>query len=1011
VRYFYKHPDRSRGLLCLAAWFLLFASCLAYGSNSSIVPKSADNEAEGPHYLAAHPGLDQLNHATFTERDGAPSGVRDIFESPDGFLWMTSNDGLVRFDGIKFEKDLFPGFPHVALESVFVDDNGDIWVGMLHGGILLVHGGQVTTMSGDGLPGGTVFSVERMSDGHIWAVTTKGVARWGGRRWLPVTASSGYFPHHPDEIANTKDRSLWIEDDGSYYTFNASLATFKKVPWSLYIRRNLDIPTDISWLPDPNDGAYGVRDDFNANWVVTPRGLDRYRWGPEGKANIEHVKLLSGSSPEGIYKDRDGNVWVWTDAGLDRFRANTVIPLPHIGELSQPTIAPNGHGGLWAASWLGPLQILGTEQAQDASYLSKEVGVVYGAPDGTIWWADAKGVSSMQDGVVQSHPDHGIFGNPPRDAYQAMAVDSTGSLWVSIAGHGLFHLDHDQWESVLPNRTAITNGAPYAIAIGASGSVWLAGPGNRVTVILGKSVKNYGEQQGLHLGTVLSVLFAEGHIWVGGQNGVSILDGDKFRQIETSDEATLDGASGLAMTNGGDVWVNGSDGLFRINHSDVSQTLRDFAHVIHLTTFNSSDGLDGRAVQIRPFPTLAPSPDGGLWISTDLGAYWISASAIKEPNVTLHPLITRIMADDISVNVAHASLPLHTHSLQISFTAPYLSAAERVRFKYKLQGVDRSWQDSGRRREAFYTTLPPGRYVFQVLAMIGGVSNTQGGAFTTLIIPAAWYQTTFAKFALGVVIVACLVWLFIARSRRDARRARIRMTERERIARELHDTLLQGTQGLIFQISRALKLAKDPELRVMLIDAMERAQESLVDARGRVGELRGETTCWVDLGEAVTSAAKTIFLGHVVRFIPRFVGIPRMLDATVGNELLTMCQEAMSNALAHAKCRSVRLEINYSHKYLSITCSDDGQGIASPVLEDGGRDAHWGLTGMRERAALIKARIRVNSIENEGTTVLITVPGSVAYQHGIFSKWRRKTPKNNGCGNHDLFGNFGGRLG
>jgi len=136
-----------------------------------------------------------------------------------------------------------------------------------------------------------------------------------------------------------------------------------------------------------------------------------------------------------------------------------------------------------------------------------------------------------------------------------------------------------------------------------------------------------------------------------------------------------------------------------------------------------------------------------------------------------------------------------------------------------------------------------------------------------------------------------------------------------------------------------------------------------------------------------------------------------LLDATVGNELLTMCQEAMSNALAHAKCRSVRLEINYSHKYLSITCSDDGQGIASPVLEDGGRDAHWGLTGMRERAALIKARIRVNSIENEGTTVLITVPGSVAYQHGIFSKWRRKTPKNNGCGNHDLFGNFGGRLG
>jgi len=1011
VRYFVKWQDRRLWPVCLAAWFLLCASCLAHGVDSSVVPKSAGNEPKGPYYLAAHPGVEQLNHATFIERDGAPSGIKDMFESPDGFLWMTSNDGLVRFDGLKFEKDLFPDFPHVPLESVFVDDNEDIWVGLLHGGVLRVHDGQVTAMPGQGLPGGTVFSVERMSDGNIWATTTKGVARWDGHHWLPVTASLGYLPHHPDEVANTIDRSLWIEDDGSYYTFSASRASFLKVPWSLYIRKNLDIPTDISWLPDPKDHAYGVRDDFNANWIVTPRGLDRYQWGQEGIAQIEHVKLLSGGSPDGIYKDREGNVWVWTDAGLDRFRANTIIPLPHIGELSQPTMSPDGHGRLWAGSWLGPLQILGTDLPQDASYLSKEVGVVYSAPDGTIWWADAKGVSSLRDGIVQAHPDHGVFGNPLRDAYQAMAVDSTGSLWLSIAGQGLFHLDHQQWSRILPNRTAITNGAPYAIATGASGSVWLAGPGNRVTAIQGNAIKDYGELQGLQLGTVLSILFANGHIWAGGEGGVSILAGNKFHRIETSKETKLDGASGLAETKGGDLWVNGSDGLFRIDRSDVKLTLKNFEHVSHPTTFNSADGLDGRAVQIRPFPTLIPSPDGGLWISTNLGAYWLNANIVDEPHTPLHPLITHIMADDISVDVAHAFLPMHAHSLQISFTAPYLSASERVRFKYRLQGVDGSWQEAGKRREAFYTALPPGRYLFQVSAMIGEASNSQGSTSTTLVIPAAWYQTTVAKFAFGVLIVACLVWLFIARSRLDARRAHIRMRERERIARELHDTLLQGTQGLIFQISRALKLASDPELRVMLIDAMERAHESLVDARGRVGGLRGETTCWLDIGEAVTSTAKTIFLGHSVRFIPRIVGIPRMLDATVGNELLTMCREAMSNALAHANCRNVRFEINYSHRYLSITCSDDGQGIASPVLEDGGREAHWGLKGMRERAALIRARIRVDSIENKGTTVQITVPSSVAYRHGIFGRWRRSIPKNSECSNQDPFGNFGGRHG
>jgi len=975
-------------------WLVIFAAIASYAARGVEVengPAVKNRDiSNSPYYIASHPGLDQLNHATFTERDGAPLGVRDLFESPDGFLWMTSNDGLVRFDGMKFEKNLFPNFPHVPLESVSVDDKGDIWVGMLHGGVLRVHKGHVTAMPSVGLPGGTVFSVGQMADKNVWAVTTKGVARWDGRRWQPLNLSSGYLPHHPDEVASTRDRSLWIEDDSRYFKFDATRAAFVSVSWDQYIRKNLDIPSDVSWLPDPKDGAYGVRDDFNANWIVTPRGLDRLRWRQGGTVNIEHVKLLSGISPDGIYKDREGNIWVWTEAGLDRFRANAVIALPHLGELSQPTMAPNDRGGLWAGSWLGPLQILGSERPQDASNLSKEIGVIYGAPDGTTWWADAKGVSSMRHGVVQAHPDNGVFGNPPRDAYQAMAVDSTGALWLSIAGHGLFHLDHELWERALPNQSTVTNGSPYAIAIGPSGSIWLAGPGNRVTVLHGKSVKIYGEQQGLHLGTVLSILFADGHIWAGGGEGVSVLDGDKFRHIETIKDVRLDGASGLAMTKGGDLWINGLDGLFRIDHSDVALTLKDFQHVTRPMTLDTADGLDGRAVQIRPFPTLIASPDGGLWISTNLRAYWLNANIIKEPELPLHPLITGIMANDQNIDLANASLPLHAHSIQIGFTAPYLTASERVRFRYRLHGIDGSWQDSGARREAFYTDLPPGKYVFQLVAMLDNVPNTEGTAFTTLVVPAAWYQTAAAKFALGALIVACVGWLFIARSRRDARRAHIRLEERERIARELHDTLLQGTQGLIFQVSRALKLAKEPELRVMLIDAMERAQDSLVDARGRVGELRGESMCPVDLGKAVITTARTIFLGHSVRFIPRITGIPRMLDSMVGNELLTMCQEALSNALAHARCRNVRLEIHYSHRFLSIKCSDDGHGIAPSVLEDGGREGHWGLTGMRERAALIKARIRVSSIQDKGTVVQIKIPSSAAYKGGAFGRWRRK---------------------
>ena len=331
---------------------------------------------------------------------------------------------------------------------------------------------------------------------------------------------------------------------------------------------------------------------------------------------------------------------------------------------------------------------------------------------------------------------------------------------------------------------------------------------------------------------------------------------------------------------------------------------------------------------------------------------------------------------------------MHTKNLRIEYTAGSLTIPERVRFRYRLDGFDNEWQDAGGRREVFYTNLAPGEYSFHVTASNNdGVWNPIAASLRFTIIP-AFYQTTWFRVLCGCVCLI-LLWLlydFRMRQIRAKVRGRLeeRLAERERIARDLHDTLLQGVEGLVLRFQAvANRIPRREPARALMERALERADQVLDEGRDRVMNLRATAGDMGELTQVLAAAGKQLALVHPAEFTATIEGVPRDLHPIVREELLLVGREALANAFRHARAGRIEAEVSYRETALKVRVRDDGLGIDPEVLERG-RPGHWGLLGMRERARNIRANLRVWSEPGAGTEVELWLPAKLAY---------RKTPR------------------
>jgi signal transduction histidine kinase len=333
-------------------------------------------------------------------------------------------------------------------------------------------------------------------------------------------------------------------------------------------------------------------------------------------------------------------------------------------------------------------------------------------------------------------------------------------------------------------------------------------------------------------------------------------------------------------------------------------------------------------------------------------------------------------------------LPPLVRTLTIDYTALSLVAPEKVKFRYKLEPRDRDWEDAGNRRQAFYNDLPPGSYRFCVTACNNSGVWNEAGAFLDFSIAPAYYQTTWFLVSGVVAFLASLVALYRLRLRQVARRFNIRLeervAERTRIARDFHDTLLQSFQGVLLKFhSVTYMLQDDSEARQKLEGVIEQAQQAVNEGRNAVRGLRSSTLVTNELAKAIGALGEDLRADQSVQNSPDFrvivEGASRDLIPLVRDEVYRIAGEALRNAFQHSQARQVEVEIQYAKRRLKLQVRDNGKGIDPTVLAAGGREGHYGLAGMYERAKLAGGKLAVLSKLDSGTEIDLTIPASVAY--------------------------------
>jgi signal transduction histidine kinase len=444
-------------------------------------------------------------------------------------------------------------------------------------------------------------------------------------------------------------------------------------------------------------------------------------------------------------------------------------------------------------------------------------------------------------------------------------------------------------------------------------------------------------------------------------------------------------------TANGDLWLNGLGGIFHLRRSEISQAPRDPAYQVKGEHFGIREGLPGFPAQLRPLNTAIEGTDGRIWFATNRGVVWLDP-ARPENSVPPPPItIQSISADDKNYQLGSAlKFPAHTSSVQISYAAISLSDPTPVHFRYKLQESDKDWHEVGSASPVSYRNLGPGSYHFSAMATdTNGVWSDKVATAEFAILP-AFYQTRWFLVLCVAAALGALYLVYLLRLKQVAHQLHLRIDERvderTRIARELHDTLLQSFQGLLLILQSGINLLPDrPDAaRERLQGAIDQAEQAITEGRDAVQGLRSSTMLSGDFAVALnTLGAELANVGgnqNPPAFHVEAQGTPRKLKPILRDEIYRIAGEALRNSFHHANAHSVEVAIRYDEKQLTVRVRDDGKGISPETLEAKGRAGHYGLQGMRERASKIGAQLYLRSRLEAGTEMELKIPATTAYQ-------------------------------
>ena len=949
-----------------------------------------------------------------TEAKFPGGAVNAIAQTRDGYLWIGTDNGLFRFDGFNFVQVSFPstaGVSNVPILGLLTDTRGTLWVRVQGSDVLRQENGRFETVAyGSGPLSSHVTAISKSRNGAIlFSDVVEGTFRFEAEDTQRVATPKMLPGSSPViSIAETSEGNIWLgtlgaglfllAQDGATAVhaglperkINCLLAISKGDLWAgtdngLYHWNGKDfrreaLPSSLGKMQVLNL----LRDRDSNVWVGTARGL--LRINAKGTSFFAEKELRGNGAINILFEDREGNVWVGGARGLGRIRDTVFVTFSSATDPRFENTGPiysDATGRIWFAPGEGGLYAIKDAHIQPASIAVPGNDVVYsieGRGD-EIWIGRQRGgLTHLQwrNGTVTSQTFTEADGLAQNSVYSVLE-SRDGSVWAGTLSGGVSRFRNGRFTTYTVASGLAAN-TVSSILEGRDETMWFATP-NGLSSLSDDQWRTYGTRDGLPSANV-NCLFEDsaGVVWSGTSAGLTFLVSGKVR-VPPLPDVLREPILGIAEDKNGRFWITTSNHVLRVPRDKL---LAGKSVTGDIREYGPADGLPSSQGVNRSRSVISDS-EGRIWISVKDGLSVVDPShlAFGWPPAVAH--VESVMADGLAISTVDSIRVPATHKrITFAYTGLSLAVPERIRFRYFLEGFDRQWSEPSAAREAVYTNLGPGTYRFHLLA-----SNSYGewnGSETVVafeVEPAFW-KTWWFRFSLAVLLAGIILVSYRLHLHRLTQQLKLRfeerLAERTRIAQELHDTLLQGFLSASMQLHVADdQLPADSPAKPLMRRVLTLMARVIDEGRNAVRGLRSADDVSCDLGQMFSRVAQELVVQQQVDFRVVMEGLPRALHPVIRDEVYRIGRESLMNAFRHSRATKIEVEVDYSSSNLRILVRDNGCGIDPQVLR-AGRDGHWGLPGMRERAEKVGAKLRLWSRVAAGTEVELTVPGHVAFQ-------------------------------
>jgi signal transduction histidine kinase/ligand-binding sensor domain-containing protein len=930
---------------------------------------------------------------------GLMGTVFAMTQDRDGYLWLGTSEGLVRFDGHDFTRWEDTGgapLPGGSISALMTASDGSLWAAFDDvAGVARIRVSTVTYFNGEGVPRRSITALIEDSDGAIFAAGTGGLAVFRDEVWHPVGPPAGLPVSEITSLFRDRNDGIWVGTSvgifhrpSRHQRFEPHTNTTKFVQsftqdalgqiWITDMQRfvkrldNGQVPRFASDIRLPGNGWRMLTDNHGTIWITAlGGGLFTLKPSVEQVERVKYEREFPGENtggPWSVFQDRTGNIWVGTrSGGLLRIRYTPIdnhISLEGLTFDGVRALAGMADGTAWVGT---SYNLIRFDRSKRTVYDFQQTMALHADRDGHLWAATEWGIGRFDNGklIPISVPSWLRL-----ERVSSLAVAPDGAVWICSIEQGIYRwyrnrLDDfadEELRGVAGRRCGVVHAEP-------TGRIWIGYSAGGVATYTDGRFQLFSADDGLTPGAITAIYQdSHGRIWISSVNGLSRFDNGTFKTLTREQGFPSRIVPSLLEDDAGQMWlgVESGAGMIRFSPDDFDRAVGGGTQ-LRYALYDASDGLAGTSLRVsRPSAVTA---GGRFWLASRNGVSTFDPDSLPREWPQPISTITRVTIDDREVSAdSGIAVPHDASTLSIDYAALDLSHASKLRFRYMLEGFDSDWIAAGNSHSARYTNLRPGEYRFRIGATSTGEWIAPDTVWRFTVKP-PFYQTIWFLVSCVVAFVLLISSVWLARMRTIRKEFALVVAERARVSRDLHDTLLQSLAAVGMELealANGTGPASGDSMRPSLRALRQQVARCVVEARRSTNELRLPRLEVEDLIEDLRQFADDVTLGSSSTVEVVVSGRHRRSTPEVNEQLLRIGLEAISNAVRHSGADKVLVELTYSREAVALRVSDTGRGFDK---EPERSSTHWGIRNMRDRAARISATFRITSRPGAGTVV------------------------------------------